>query len=108
VRQPFYDVAVPGDGAWHSLRDIVGRVLPPFTWVHIENRSAAVLNVSLRSHSGNVLDGVWRVIAANGELTANCHDDAHDDAPADLWFNANAAATLLVEVSDRVIVNFNS
>lgn len=109
MRQPFYDVAVPGDGQWHSLRDLTGKVPAAFSWVHIENRSAAVLNVRLASHSGGVLDGIWRVIAANGELTANCAGTAKDDVAADdLWFNANVAATIFIEIADGVIVNFNS
>lgn len=112
MRQAYSNVVVgPLSAGWQQLTQAP---LPPFRWVHIENRGA--LNsgndvlVALRAQQAGDQTDYWRKVPAGTSLTANV--EGADDAELFEYLyvlNLGAAATtLFVEVSDTVIVSLES
>ena len=87
-----------------------GTPLPPFRWVHVENRGANPIFLALRQQPGVDLSDAWRQVPAGASFTGNVEGEDDSETFTQLWLIATggAATPVAVELSDRVIVSLMS
>jgi len=98
-------IAIPAGGVWP---DAQSQELPPFSWVHIENRGAAGNDLVVGLGSTPDATNYWRKVAAQTARTMNCAGNGKGDVmQKKLWIkNLGAAAiNVLLEISDTPIVD---
>lgn len=118
MRKILDPVSIPAGGCWPDSDDQTGTELPAFSWVHVENRTAAsdvYVFLGARPQNADVTgQRHWRRVTGNTARTMNCGgphavgDEKGEDVLQKKLFILNpgaAAVVVQIEIADAPIVD---
>jgi hypothetical protein len=107
LRQRF-PITLAAAGRWPASDQ--GRNLPAFNWIKIDNRGSGSVDFGLAAnpHSGDLLDTLGTVAPGKVRVFNVEPHNAPTKWPRELFLVSAAGTTLMVEISDQVIVDMVS